>query len=111
MCNPQSNINDIQLQVGAQFAYLINAKADSTKAGTGTNPYGAIMDYYNRFDYGAAGGVQIHPVKNLLIGARYNISFANIYKDPTDFPAGAVPSFVPKVDVKNNVLQLYVGLR
>lgn len=101
----------VQIQLGGQVAYLLNAKADSSKQANGSNPYGAIMDYYNRFDYGAAGGVQIHPVKNLLIGARYNISFGNIYKDASEFPAGSAPSFVPKVNVRNNVLQLYAGFR
>lgn len=105
----------VQLQVGMQMAYLLNAKADSSKPASGSNPYGAIMDYYNRFDYGAAGGIEIYPIKNLLIGARFNVSFGNIYKNLTDAASGggstAPPSFIPKVDVKNNVIQLFAGIR
>ena len=75
------------IQAGAQIAFLINAKADSSTDGSSgsSNPYGAMMDYYNKFDYGLAGGIEIHPFKGLLIGARYNISLGNLYKDPSSF--------------------------
>jgi hypothetical protein len=104
----------VQLQLGGQMAFLLNAKVDSTGSSS-NNPYGKIMDYYNRFDYGAAGGIEIYPFKGLLLGARYNISFGDMYKDmytnmsnPTP---GTTPSFVPKVNPKNNVVQLYLGYR
>ena len=104
----------VQLQIGAQMAVLLNAKADSSasSSGSGPNPYGQLMDYYNRFDYGAAGGIEVYPIRNLLIGARMNISFGNVYKQMTNpEPGGATPSFIPKVNVKNNVVQLFLGLR
>lgn len=98
------------VQAGAQIAFLINAKADSSNDGsTSSNPYGAIMDYYNKFDYGFAAGIEVHPFKGLLIGARYNISLGNLYKDPSSYPPGTPPSFIPPVDVKNNVVQLFAG--
>jgi hypothetical protein len=100
------------LQLGAQMAFLINAKADSsTSSGSsGSNPYGKIMDYYNKFDYGFAGGVEIHPFMGLLIGARYNISLGNLYKDPSSFSSsGTQPSFIPDVNAKNNVVQIFAG--
>jgi hypothetical protein len=96
----------VQIQVGAQMAFLINAKADSSSGSSSSGS--GIMDLYNRFDYGFAGGVEIHPVKNLLIGARLNISLGSLYKEPK---AGQQPSFIPSVDVKNNVLQLFAGWR
>ena len=106
----------VQIQIGAQMAFLINAKADSsTSSGSsGSSPYGKLMDYYNKFDYGFAGGVEIHPVMGLLIGARYNISLGNLYKDPSTVMSGGSstpPSFIPKVDAKNNVVQIFVGWR
>lgn len=103
----------VQLQIGAQMAYLLNAKADSsTSSGSGSNPATKIMDMYNRFDYGAAAGIEIYPVKNLLVGARYNISFGKIYKDPSSYQTGGgQPSFFPSIDAKNNVVQLFLGLR
>ena len=69
------------------------------------------MDYYNKFDYGFAGGIEVHPFKGLLVGARYNISLGNLYKDPSSYETngGQPPSFIPQVNVKNNVFQLFVG--
>lgn len=98
----------VQLQLGAQMAYLLNAKVDSTNS-NGSTSNGNIMDYYNRFDYGAAAGAEIYPIKNLVIGARYNISFGNLYKDYSD--PSSTPSFIPEVDVKNNLIQIYAGIR
>jgi hypothetical protein len=98
----------VQIQAGFQMAFLVNAKVDSNTTSS-SNPYGKAMDYYNKFDYGFAGGVEVHPFMGLLVGARYNISFGNLYKDPSSYPPGTMPDFVPKVDVKNNVLQVFVG--
>ncbi len=105
-----------QLQLGAQMAFLLNAKADSSANGGSTNPYKPVMDYYNRFDYGFAGGVEIHPVAGLLIGARLNISLADLYKQPEGnmYPVGAYPAFFPtntSVNLKNNVLQVFAGYK
>jgi hypothetical protein len=98
----------VQLQAGGQMAFLLNAKADSTK-GTGSSSYAGVMDAYNKFDYGFAGGIEIHPVKGLLIGARLNVSMGNLYKDPSSFQPGTMPSMIPKIEAKNNVLQLFAG--
>lgn len=101
-----------QIQFGGQMAFLVSAKADSsTSSGTSSSPYSKIMDYYNKFDYGYGGGVEIHPVRGLLIGARANISLGNLYKDlGTGGSSGSSsPSFIPKVDVKNNLFQIFAG--
>ena len=101
-----------QLQVGGQTAYLLNAKADSAKSqSSSANPYSKMTDYYNRFDYGAAAGIEIHPVSGLLIGARYNISFGDMYKNISNPTPGETPSFIPNVNAKNNVVQLFAGWR
>jgi hypothetical protein len=94
--------------VGAQAAFLVNAKADSSN-NTGSSssmPGAGIMSFYNKFDYGYGGGVEVHPYSGLLIGARVNISLGDLYKTPEP---GEQPSFVPKVDVKNNLFQIYAG--
>lgn len=97
-----------QIQFGAQMAYLLNAKVDSTTATSSGNPQvDKIMDLYNRFDYGFAGGIEIHPVGGLLIGARANISLASLYKDAQ---SGQMPSF-SSIDIKNNVFQIFAGWR
>ena len=94
-----------QIHIGAQMAYLINAKADSTTTSGSTDPFTDAMQYYNRFDYGLGGGVEVHPFKGLLIGARMNISLADLYSDAL---SGQIPS-LSSVDVKQNLFQLYAG--
>ena len=100
-----------QLQFGGQIAYLLNAKQDTAKTNT-TNPYtGSVMDMYNRFDYGFGGGIEIHPVAGLIIGARLNVSMGDLYKDPSSYMTGGggMQSPIPKINAKNNVLQLSAG--
>jgi opacity protein-like surface antigen len=99
----------VSLQVGAQMAFLLNAKADSSKPSTGNAQADEIIDLMNRFDYGAAAGVEFHPFKGILLGARYNISFGNLYKDPS--AVATRPVFFPEVDAKNNVVQVFAGYR
>ena len=70
-------------------------------------PENAIMNLFNRIDYGYAVGVEIHPVAGLIIGARYNVSLAKVYKDLQSLQK---PSFTSE-DAKNNVIQISVGWR
>ena len=92
------------------MALLLNAKADSSNSTAGSSPYGNMMDYYNKFDYGYGGGIEIHPVSGLLIGARVNISLSKLY-DFNSYSSSSSPSFIPKVDVKNNLFQVFAGWR
>ena len=95
-----------QIYLGGQMAFLISAKVDSSNGNSSSTGNG-ILDLYNKFDYGYGGGVEIHPVSNLLIGARVNISLGDLYQTPTS--TTTQPSFIPKVDVKNNLFQIYAG--
>ncbi len=99
----------LSLMFGAQTAYLISASVDSSNSGTsGGSTYGnALLDLYNRMDYGYAVGVEVHPVAGLIIGVRYNVSLAKVYKDIQSLQR---PSFTTE-DAKNNVVQLSVGWR
>ena len=97
-----------QIQLGFQMAYLLNAKVDSSNMIQGLpGSYSKILDFYNRFDYGAAGGIEVHPAGGLLIGARVNISFSKLYKDAE---TGQSVSF-SGMDAKNNLFQLFAGWR
>ncbi len=101
----------VQLQIGGQIAFLLNAEADSSSAGGTEGTYAKVLDYYNKIDYGLAAGAEVHPFKGLLIGARYNISLNNLYKDAVQ---GSNPSFIPtgsSIDFKSNVVQLFAGWR
>lgn len=95
----------LQLHAGGQAAFLLNAAVDSTN---GTNS-GSLFDYFNRFDYGLAGGVEIFPFKGFFIGGRINISLQSANKEPP--LGGNWPNYVPRLDAKNNVVQLYAGWR
>jgi Outer membrane protein beta-barrel domain len=97
----------VSLLFGAQTSYLISAQADSTKNSGGSGSYNNIMELYNRIDYGYALGAEVHPIKGLIIGARYNVSLAKIYKDIQNFQP---PSFTSQ-DAKNNVVQVFAGWR
>ena len=60
------------IQLGGQIGFLLNAKADSSNQTDGSSsPYDDVMGYYNKFDYGYGGGIEIHPITGLLIGARF----------------------------------------
>ncbi len=89
-----------QVQAGGQIAFLMNAKVDST----GSGGRGSLFDYFNRFDYGLAGGIEIFPVSGLFLGGRINISLQNLNKGTSPGP-----SFLPKDFIKNNVAQFYAG--
>lgn len=100
----------VSLQIGGQMAFLLSAKADSSSApSTGNAQFDQMIDLFNRFDYGAAGGIEIHPFKGILIGARMNISLGSLYRDPAT--TSAQPNFFPSVDAKNNVVQVFAGYK
>ena len=94
-----------QLHIGAQAAYLINAKADSSNSSGSTDPISDVTKYYNRFDYGYGGGAEVRPISNLIVGVRINISLAKLYSDAL---SGQAPS-LSSVDVKQNLFQIYAG--
>ncbi len=97
----------ISLLAGAQTAYLLNAKVDSSNNNGGNGGANGIMSLYNRFDYGYALGAEIHPFKGLIIGARYNVSLNKLYES---VQTGQRPSFTSE-DAKNNVVQVFAGWR
>jgi hypothetical protein len=102
-----------QIQIGTQIAYLLNAKVDSNMQSTGNSSADAILNYYNRFDFGFSGGLEVRPFMGFLAGARYNLSLTNLYKIPTS-TSSEPPSFIPStgdVNFKNNLFQIYVGYR
>lgn len=97
----------VQLQIGAQVSYLLNAKVDSTMS-TGNPSADKVINLFNRFDYGFAGGIEVHPVKMVVAGARLNISLGNLYKEPEP---GEQYNFIPDINMRNNLFQLYAGLK
>jgi len=96
------------IQGGLQMAYLLNAKVDTSNQ-TGNAQIDAMMGMMNRFNYGIGAGLQIYPYKGIIIGTRYNIALNQTYKqfDPNTPP----PSFIPDVDTKHNLLQIFLGYK
>jgi hypothetical protein len=110
----------VQLQAGAFAGYLLNTKdSNIPKSTTDNDPSKAALDLMNRFDYGAAGGIEIHPFKGLILNARYNMGFAKLYKEQSDVAQTnptSVTSFNPlakyeNIDTKNAVIQISAGYR
>jgi opacity protein-like surface antigen len=103
----------VQIQVGAQMGYLLTATHKGSQSATGNATADKVLDFYNRFDYGFGGGLEFHLFKGLLVGARYNISLNDLYKESA-FTDPNNPSSVPGesgINFKNNVVQLSVGYR
>lgn len=92
-----------EVHIGGQMAFLLNAQTDSASNNN------SLFDYFNRFDYGAAGGFQVFPYKGLFIGARINLSLHNLNKET--LIGSPIPAYIPKEFIRNNVLQLYAGWR
>lgn len=94
----------LQLQAGMQLGFLLNAKKDN---GTSQD----VKSYYNHLDYGFAGGVEINPLKFLIVGSRYNVSLGNIYNSGPPTSASPFPFDPNTLKGKNSVLQFYVGCK
>jgi hypothetical protein len=100
-----------QIYVGEEMAYLINASADSSSSSNSgmSGQYNQILSYYNRFQFALGGGVEVHPILGLLVGVRMNVSLTNLYSVPSTTSPTEPPSFVPTVNVKSNLFQIYAG--
>ncbi|HEY4109138.1 outer membrane beta-barrel protein [Puia sp.] len=103
----------VQIQVGARTAYLLNAKKDSAGTKTSTDSLGinSLVDQFHRIDFGATGGLEIHPFAGLLFGARYNISFTGLFKQQLSAYTGGGSTSGSGINPKNNVIQLFIGYR
>lgn len=94
----------LQLQAGGQLAILLSANVDSSANPSSVPNMEKAQDYFNRLNYGFAGGVEVSPVRNLSIGGRYNIFF-NMLSHEQQYPV-----YIPnKKNIKNGLLQLYLG--
>ena len=94
------------LMFGAQTAYLVSAQVDSSGT-SNSNAANKVMDLMNRVDYGYAIGAEVHPFKGIVVGVRYNVSLAKLYKSMETYQ---MPSFTSD-DLKNNVVMLSIGYR
>ena len=98
-----------QLHAGGQIAFLLNTKVDSSASPSSVPATPDDKGYFNKLNYGFAGGLEIKPVAGLFIGARYNLFF-NLLNDAPSSPT-MVPSYAPlyQGQLKNGLLQVYAG--
>jgi hypothetical protein len=99
--------NFFQLQAGGQVGYLLKSTLQSEDANTEDEK---ITEFMNRFDAGAAFGFEIYPIKRLIIGSRYNISFGKFFEQEMTAPS-PFPFDPSKVKGRNAVLQFFAGVR
>lgn len=93
----------INFHAGPQIAILLNAESDSS------NNTGGLLSYFKKFDYAAVGGIELSPLSGFFIGGRINIS---LQKANEEAPlGGGWPAEVPRLNVRNNVVQVYAGWR
>lgn len=99
----------LQLQAGGQIGYLLKSEAVSTNS---SSTQTEVTDFMNRLDYGAAAGFELYPLKKLIIGSRYNISFGKAYEEASA-PGMMTPLlFNPNsVKGKNAVIQFFAGVK
>ena len=98
----------IQIQAGAQIGFLLNSKLSNTQSKDSS-----IINFMNKFDYGFAGGIEVNPVKGVLVGARYNLGLGKLNKRMEQSATQPYPlPFNPQTtDMKNGVIQFFVGYR
>lgn len=99
--------NFFQLQAGGQIGYLLKSSIQSEDA---TTEEQKITEFMNRLDAGATFGFEIYPLKRLIIGSRYNISFGKLYEQEMTSPS-PFPFDPSKVKGRNAVLQFFAGIR
>lgn len=101
----------VQLHLGGQLGYLLKSSKETTTGAKSED----VTSFANRLDYGAAGGIEVYPVKHLIVGGRYNVSFGNAYKRMTATNTTPLPNPLPfnpdEVKGKNAVMNFYIGFR
>lgn len=105
----------VQLQAGIFAGYLLRSKdSNEPSDNSSSSVYDSYTSLMNRIDYGAAGGIEIHPIKGLTLNARYNMGFAKLYKkEQSNQSTANYPMIYPlpfqNIDTKNAVLQFSAG--
>jgi hypothetical protein len=97
----------LQFESGAQVGFLLRAKDSGISLSSAPYPYAAARDYFKKISYGLAGGIQIFPFKNLLVGARAAFNIGGMAAEEKS----ATPPYLPvdKSKLKSYFLQLYIG--
>ncbi|MBP6387184.1 MAG: PorT family protein [Pseudarcicella sp.] len=92
----------LDLQVGPQFNYLLNADLSIPKTIFSLSYKGL----FNDFDAGAVAGLEYQVHKNISLGGRYYLGMANVNKD---FTLGTTTTLNDYFNLNNTNAQLFVS--
>jgi len=94
----------LSFHLGPQVAVLTSARSGNTDLDVSQSGY-------HRFDFGGVAGAEarLGPAR---LGVRYDLSFANLYKDGAALTYNGQPlsALVTDANIRNSVLQVYLGL-
>jgi hypothetical protein len=103
----------VQLQAGGQMGILLKSDDSNppvTGGGSGNAADNALR-FFNRIDWGLAGGVEFFPSKKLFMGGRFNLGLAKLNTSANNTNPSLPANYRPyNVDTKNSVMQFYLGL-
>jgi hypothetical protein len=100
----------LRVHAGVQMAILLKCKVDSSASPSSAPAPSKPDDFFSRFNFGYAAGLESSPIGGLIIGGRYN-SFLDLLGDRSN--RTTYPSYVPhNIDrLKHGTFQFYVGYR
>jgi hypothetical protein len=94
----------LSFHLGPQVSVLTGARSGDADLDVGQSGY-------HRFDFGGVAGAEarLGPAR---LGVRYDLSFANLYKDGAALTYNGQPlsTLVTDSNIRNSVLQVYLGL-
>jgi hypothetical protein len=94
----------LSVHLGPQVAVLTGARS-------GDADLDVSQSGYHRFDFGGVAGAEarLGPAR---LGVRYDLSFANLYKDGASLTYNGQPlsTLVTDSNIRNSVLQVYLGI-
>jgi len=95
------------VHTGLQLGFASNLKIDSTTLSGDNINLDRLANNIKKVNLSVIAGAELSPVKGFFIGARYNHPLGKFLKK--DAEKGLV--FAPDKNLKNNLIQIYAGLR
>lgn len=102
------NLGEIfSIHTGLQLGFATKLKIDSTTLSGDNISLENLAKNIKKANLSVIAGAELSPVKGLFIGARYNHPLGNFLTKKAD--SGLV--FAPDKNLKNNLIQIYAGIR
>lgn len=97
----------LSIHTGLQPGFATKLKIDSTTLSGDNISLENLAKNIKKVNLSVVAGAELSPIKGLFIGARYNHPLGNFLKNDAD--KGLV--FAPDKNLKNNLIQIYAGIR